>query len=306
MIRHSPSTSAFAILLTVAVASSAVGQPAPVLPKKLKATTAPTFTRPDQAERTLRTDDESAHDTRNRLTNVLRQYPPSLTEVLRLDPSLLSNEAYLAPYPTLAAFLAQHPEVAHNPGFFIGEIRFNQNDPQRDRIRAWQETIIGFQVLIGIVTLIYVLGSILKSLVDYRRWLRVSKVQAEVHAKLLDRLTSNEDLMAYMKSPAGERFLESAPIPIDIGPRPMSAPIGRILWSVQAGFIGALAGLSLLYVSAHMAADPMGFSEAAPPLFLIGMLALAIGAGFILSAGVAYLLSHRLGLFERTAVTPHA
>jgi len=59
-------------------------------------------------------------------------------------------------------------------------------------------------------------------------------------------------------------------------------------------------------VSGRVAADPSGASELAAPLFLIGMLALAIGAGFILSAVVAYVLSHRLGLFERPAVTPHA
>src|SRR5450759_4261870 len=69
------------------------------------------------ADRGGRADDENARDTRDRLINLLRQYPPSLSEVLRLDPSLLTNEAYLAPYPALAAFLKQHPEVAHNPSF---------------------------------------------------------------------------------------------------------------------------------------------------------------------------------------------
>ena len=61
-----------------------------------------------------------AEETRQQLDQLLRQYPPSLAEVLRLDPSMLSNEAYLATYPGLAAFLAQHPEVAHNPAYFVG------------------------------------------------------------------------------------------------------------------------------------------------------------------------------------------
>jgi hypothetical protein len=235
--------------------------------------------------------------------NLLRQYPPSLSEVLRLDPSLLTNQAYLAPYPTLAAFLAQHPEVAHNPGFFVGDVRVVTNDPTRQRIQAWENTMVGFEVLLGIVVAIYTLGSILKSLIDYRRWLRASRVQAEVHSKLLDRLTSNEDLMAYMQTSAGRRFLESAPIPIDAGPRPISAPVGRILWSVQAGLIAALGGLSLLYASARFSAEASLIPEVGPPLFLIGMLAVAIGIGFVLSAVVAYFLSNRLGLFERQAAT---
>jgi hypothetical protein len=73
-------------------------------------------------------EDQNARETRDRLMNLLRHYPPSLSEALRLDPSLLINEAYLAPYPALAAFLTQHPEVAHNPGFFVGEVRSNQNE----------------------------------------------------------------------------------------------------------------------------------------------------------------------------------
>jgi len=253
-----------------------------------------------------RVDDVNAHETQRALNSLLRQYPPSLWEVLRLDPTLLTNEAYLAPYPALAAFLAQHPEVAHNPGFFIGDMRVASFDPLRERIRSWESMVMGFEVLAGVVTLLYILGSIVKSLIDYRRWLRASKVQTDVHSKLLDRLTSNEDLLAYMQSPAGRRFLESAPIPLDAGPRPISAPVGRILWSVQAGLIAAFSGLAFIYVSSRVAADTSGASELAAPLFLIGMLTLAIGAGFILSAVVAYVLSHRLGLFERPALTPHA
>ena len=40
---------------------------------------------------------------------------------LGLDPSLLSNQSYLAPYPALLSFLSAHPEVARNPSFYIGE-----------------------------------------------------------------------------------------------------------------------------------------------------------------------------------------
>ncbi len=55
--------------------------------------------------------------------DMLNQYPPSVREVLRIDPTLLYRPDYLATYPVLAAFLEQHPEIAHNPGFFLGEWR---------------------------------------------------------------------------------------------------------------------------------------------------------------------------------------
>lgn len=321
MATRSRSYAAFAVCLSILMAAPAgAAQPGPGSQRTPPRATQPTAesgepggnqraVRDDRANRfgnrTGDLDEANAQDARRRLQNLLRQYPPSLAEVLRLDPSLLTNEAYLAPYPALVAFLSQHAEVAHNPGYFIGEFRFSESQPDRERIRAWQGVLEGFEVLLGITAAIGILASIVKSLIDYRRWLVASRSQNEVHAKLMDRLTSNEDLLAYMQSPVGRRYLEAAPIPLDAGPRPIAAPVGRILWSVQAGFVAAAVGAALLYGSARMAADA-ALSDVAPPLFLVGMIGLAIGIGFILSAVVAYLLSHRLGLFERQALTPHA
>ena len=76
-----------------------------------------------------------ARETRERLSEVLEQHPPSVREVLRIDPTLLYNENYLTTYPALAAFLQQHPEVGHNPSFFIGERRFNEQ-PSNPQVRS--------------------------------------------------------------------------------------------------------------------------------------------------------------------------
>src|SRR5215211_753281 len=62
-----------------------------------------------------------ADETRRQLEDVLKAYPPSLPRVIRLDPTLVNNETYLQPYPALAAFLAQHPEVKHNPTYFFAQ-----------------------------------------------------------------------------------------------------------------------------------------------------------------------------------------
>jgi hypothetical protein len=258
--------------------------------------------------REFRSDDQSARDTRERLHEIFRQYPPSLAEVLRFDPSLLSNETYLTPYPVLAAFLAQHPEVAHNPGYFVGEYRVNewQNDPRRQVIQLMEGVLAGLALFLGFVTVVSVIAWLLKSLIDYRRWLRLSKVQTEAHSKLLDRLTSNEDLLAYIQSSPGRRFLESAPIPVDPATRPISAPIGRILWSVQAGMVVAMGGLGLLYVSHQIPIGNPAYSDLSLPMFVLGIVALALGGGFVLSAIVAYIISLRLGLFDSPPLTPHA
>ena len=57
----------------------------------------------------------------------MQRYPPELRNVLSLDPTLLGNQSYLAPYPVLASFLNEHPEIGRNPSFYFGPA-FNPED----------------------------------------------------------------------------------------------------------------------------------------------------------------------------------
>src|SRR5215467_1374999 len=80
--------------------------------------------------------DANAPETQQRLQQLLQQYPPSLGRVMALDPTLLENPGYLEPYPALAQFVAQHPEIEHNHAYFFGQYReggsqrFDYNDPK--------------------------------------------------------------------------------------------------------------------------------------------------------------------------------
>jgi hypothetical protein len=239
----------------------------------------------------------NAEETREQLRQLLERHPPSLGDVLRLDPTLLVNSDYLAPYPELAAFLEQHPEVAHNPAFYVGTPHESpwERDPRAGAMRMWENVLQGLMILCVIGAITGVLVWLVRTLVDYRRWLRLTRVQTETHTKLLDRFTSQEDLLAYMQTPAGRRFLESAPIALDAASRPLGAPLSRVLWSVQAGAVLGLGGVGLLFVSRR------AIPEVAEGLWTIGVLALALGAGFLVSALVAYLLASRLGLFDKRA-----
>jgi hypothetical protein len=125
-------------------------------------------------------------------------------------------------------------------------------------------------------------------------------VQTDVHTKLLDRFTGNEDLLAYIQSPAGSKFLESSPIALDAGPRAVAAPLGRILWSVQAGVVLLAAGIGLRFVSANLA------GEALQPLHVLGILGIALGIGFVISAIISFVISERLGLIERPSPAARA
>ena len=254
---------------------------------------APVQTAPSQPQ------ERNAGEVRQQLQQILSQYPPSLEAVLQLDPSLLQNPEYVAPYPTLAQYLSQHPEIAHNPAYFIGV-----GDPWRNResslsenYRLWRDISQGIAVFLAVLTAVMLFAWLVRTLIDYRRWHRMSKVQTDVHTKLLDRFSSNEDLLAYIQSPSGKRFLESAPIPVDLGPRSISAPIGRIMWSVQTGLVLAFAGIGLYFAFSQLSTEKI-----AEPFFVVSVLAMALGLGFIASAGVSYALSQRLGLFTDPSV----
>ncbi len=248
-------------------------------------------------------DDSNAQETQRRLQELLQQYPPSLRKVLALDPTLLTNQEYLQPYPQLGAFISQHPEVAHNPTFFFDQElrelsrRYDGETPAAQAIRALDQIMGGIAALVMGLAVVFAVVWVIRTVIEHRKWLRVSKTHVETHARLMDRLTSNEDLMAYMQSPAGRKFLEAAPIPLDGGRKMLNAPFGRILWSVQAGLVVAALGVGLIYAAERLAANET-YSLGAMPMEVIGIAALAVGAGFFVSAFMAYALSQRLGLFN--------
>src|SRR5262245_36385209 len=79
--------------------------------------------------------DQNANETRKLFYRVLDQYPPGLGRVLRLDPTLMTNQAYLASYPKVAAVLAQYPDIPRNPGFYLDRYdpNFVINEPPDSR-----------------------------------------------------------------------------------------------------------------------------------------------------------------------------
>jgi hypothetical protein len=276
MSRHA----ALLTLLLLAGGAAAAAQPRPA-PRQADAAPAPA-------------DEQTARETRERLRQILDQYPPSVGQVLRLDPSLLSKQDYLAPYPTLAAYLGQHPEVAHNPVFFLGAPSAIQYaEPRLRAMNAVESIFLGLELLIGVTFGIGTLAWLIRSGLDYRRWLRAVKIQTDAHTKIVDRLASNEDLLAYMQSAAGQRFLTalpSAPAAIEQLTPPMGAPFNRILWSVQAGVVLTTAGAGLWLAKSGV------IDEAAQAMQVVAILMMALGLGFVFSALASYALSRQLGL----------
>jgi hypothetical protein len=248
------------------------------------------------------TEERDARETRQRLREILNQYPPSVGQVLRLDPSLVTRADYLAPYPTLAAFLAAHPQVAHNPAFFIGETHDSPDSGRRQALAVVENIFAGAMVLTGVLGFFTLVGWSVRTIIQHRTWLRASKVHAEAHGKLVDRLTSNEDLLAYVQSPAGQHAMGvmAATRAVPDTAQPVAAPVNRILWSMQAGIVLAAAGIGLWFAKNNV------IEEAAQPLYVVAMLTVAIGVGFVVSSVVAYAFSRQLGLLQADPRASHA
>lgn len=238
-----------------------------------------------------------ARQIRDDFRELLNRHPPSLGRVLKLDPSLMTNDAYLASYPAVAAFLKQHPEITRSPAYFLEFVQVSQGDwhQPNEGVRLWENMM---QALTIFAVFAIILGTVIwlvRTVIEQRRWSRQSKVQTEVHTKLFDRLSSNEDLLAYIQTPAGRRFLEAAPLVAPSTPaRPLGAPVSRILWSVQIGIVIVAGALGVLFVSGRV------IEEVAQPLFAIATIGIALGIGFVISSMVAYVLSRNMGLLEST------
>lgn len=250
---------------------------------------------------------QRAEDVRRAFRDAMQRYPPALGQILKLDPSLMTNPAYMAPYPVVAEFLKLHPEVTRYPGYFLSyvETGYYNSYPQgptdpatehrREVMRMWENTFEGISIFLVFLTCVFGLGWAVKYFIGHRRWIRTAKVQTEVHSRLLERFSSNDELLAYVQSPAGARFLQALPAaPADNG-HTVGAPINRILWSVQAGLVLACGGIGLLFIKRHVVED------VAQMMFAMGTLGLSIGIGFALAAVASYVISQRLGLLDGTS-----
>ncbi|HXG56000.1 MAG TPA: hypothetical protein VNJ03_11525 [Vicinamibacterales bacterium] len=244
---------------------------------------------------------QNASETRRDFYEVLNQYPPALGRVLRLDPTLMTNPNYLASYPQVSAFVAQYPDVPRNPGFYLerydGEYASGEPpDARRAAVRMWEDVLAFFGAFTVFCVVTFSLFSLIKYIVEYRRWSRISKVNAEVHNKILDRFASNEELLAYIDSPAGRRFLEASPIAPSAGapPRSVGAPFARILWSVQLGILLMFLAAGLYIISGRVV------EEIQQVMLGLSVIGFCLGLGFVLSAAASYVLSRRLGLLHKT------
>jgi hypothetical protein len=252
--------------------------------------------------------------TQDQLIKLLR-LSPTLTTVVEHDPSLLSNQEYVDKNnPQLGQFLLTHPEVSRNPEFYLFT-HLNSEPGRRDEAlerAVWPEMnppwrapsplqsivsdMVPFMVFLG------VLGAVLwlvNQFLENRRWSRIFKLQTEVHGKLIEKFGASQELLTYMDTEAGKRFLEAAPIPIGFEPEQrVPNALARVLTPLQIGMVLTLLGVGMLAIR-----NSLG-TEMHAPMLLLGTAVLMPGAGFILSAGITWVLAARLGLMPDQSGAP--
>ena len=135
---------------------------------------------------------------------------------------------------------------------------------------------------------------LLRLIARHRRWEKTFKSQTEVHAKLIDKIGESPELIRYLETEAGKKFLNPAALNGATEPSRQPGtlnPIPTMLAPLQVGIVAAMVGIGILI--ARSAIEDSG------ALFLYGTVGIMLGIGLILSAGISWILARRLGLISK-------
>ena len=144
--------------------------------------------------------------------------------------------------------------------------------------------------LVPIVAIIMVFGglpAIFWMIFSTIRRLKIARVQAEVHSRLIEKIGSSQEFLTFLDTESGKKLVDSIGIE-----QPSRNPYNRILTSVHAGVILVCVSVALIVIGLNVGDVAEGFK-------ILGALGFALGAGFLISAGLSYRLSKSFGLFDR-------
>jgi hypothetical protein len=116
---------------------------------------------------------------------------------------------------------------------------------------------------------------------------RRSKQTADLHSRLLDRFAGSQELIAFLEGDAGRRYFDALE-------SDLRDPLSRILSGIQFGVVLLLLGVSLLAVRSRQTDE---FTRNA--LLFIGVPGIALGVGFLVSAGISHRLCKSWGLLGK-------
>jgi hypothetical protein len=117
---------------------------------------------------------------------------------------------------------------------------------------------------------------------------KIAKLQADVQSKLLEKVGSGQELLAYAQTDAGKKLLESLRVE-------GVSPYARIIGALQTAIVMVSLGVALLFLRGRVSGAEEGF-------LVFGTLITTLGVGFGLSSAASYYLSKSFGLLNGSRV----
>jgi len=121
---------------------------------------------------------------------------------------------------------------------------------------------------------------------DTSRRQRRMKAQAELHGRLLDKFSSASEVVNFLETPGGARFVDNLS-------SDREEPANGILRSAHRGIV-------LIVVGAGCLGLIRAYGWENNPLLVIGVILLCLGIGFLISAAVSHRLSKALGMRDHS------
>ena len=146
---------------------------------------------------------------------------------------------------------------------------------------------------IGLVGSLFFMLSLLV-LIGFVAWIRIRErsrtadLQAETIRRLIDKLGTSQEAMAYLESESGRKLLDSISTP------ERANPYRRILAAVTVGAVLSCLGVGLVILSIVIPDEE---------LIRGAVILLALGTGFLVAAGASYRLSKSWGLLEAASAS---
>ena len=149
--------------------------------------------------------------------------------------------------------------------------------------------------LIIVPALFIMIGFVIWVLVNGRQRSLRLKLTTEFNSKLLDRIGSVKDFNDFLQTEGGVKFMDSLTVE-----RSSSRPQDSILRATQIGIVLIMLGLGVLALGAYFTERYAGAGAGDfEVLTVVGGIALSLGLGFLISAGVSYRLARALGVLDR-------
>ncbi len=114
-----------------------------------------------------------------------------------------------------------------------------------------------------------------------------TRTRADIYNRLIDKFGTAPELIAFLQSDAGLKFIEENTV------QP-AAPLGKILASIRIGVVLTLLGAGLL-ITGNIFGESLG-GDLYIVLTVGGIVGLMIGIGLLISAAISYRLCKTWGI----------